>query len=233
MDSGTAKRVPTTRQSDIQLSTLGEHVPHGFYGEQEQELPGKKQLCPHCPAYLPTMPHHIMRVTPKKVKEAQPLKRWSRWRLTWQSWMGWWRLCILNRKWLLSVSDIFTNQEEMMAQISNRNEKNLCTIFFFFVDMKYRKINHFKVNSSVEFSTFIILCNRCLYLVSKCFISWKETLYPFKAASHPSVPSPASHHAVCGFTYSVLVFKDFIKIELSYNTVLVSGVHHTGQHLYA
>lgn len=130
MDSGTAKRVPATHQSDIQLSTLGEHVPYGFYGEQEQELPGKKQLCPHCPAYLPTMPHHIMRVAPKKVKEAQPLKRWSRWT----------DLAILDGlvetlhfkpEMVLSVSDSFTNQEEMMAQISNRNEKNLCTIFSF------------------------------------------------------------------------------------------------------
>ena len=70
----------------------------------------------------------------------------------------------------------------------------------------WHKINHFKVNNLVSFSTFTMLCYRHRYLVPKYFHYTKIKFVPIKhILSTLLLPGPDNHQctfSLYGFVYS-------------------------------
>lgn len=57
-------------------------------------------------------------------------------------------------------------------------------------------MNHFKVNDSVAFSTFTVLCNYQLYLIPKDFPSPQNAVENFAVVPRSSLPlAPLNHQA--------------------------------------
>lgn len=79
------------------------------------------------------------------------------------------------------------------------SESRLYLLVFMEVQPTYHEMNHFKVNSSVVFSTFAMLCNHHLCLVPEHAITPKGDPVPM-SRNPPSLSSSPWHPRACSLS---------------------------------
>ena len=89
-----------------------------------------------------------------------------------------------------SIVSVLVMFHHFRTPVSNANHSFLSFYLFAFLSLippfiywgkfTWHKINHFRVNHSVPFSTFTILCNHRLHPISNIFIAPKENPIPNK-----------------------------------------------------